>query len=186
LDLNNIANFLESDASAPVPYVPTTDENDAKQCLDNPFHPFDSEEEFNFAELVTSKGLPTNVIDDLLKGNCGLEESVSDSLKSNYHLQQTIDAMEDSLGHGFWKNATLPMAWSLEYPDENEFWHCHLIEYAKWLLRQPANEEHLTYTPKRCFNDAGHCVYNEMHTGDWRWDKQVSFLLIPFKMLRIV
>jgi hypothetical protein len=94
--------------------------------------------------------------------------------------------MEDGLGHGSWKKATLPMAWSVQYLDAIEFWHRDLIQCAKWLLRQPAYEEYLTYTPKRCFNDAGDRVYNEMHTGDWWWDKHVIFLLIPFKMLTIV
>jgi hypothetical protein len=84
--LDTISNFSYPDAGAPVPYIPTTDEYDAKQCLYHPFHPFNSEEECNFAELVTSKGLPTNVLDDLLKGNCGLKESVRNSLTSNYHL----------------------------------------------------------------------------------------------------
>jgi hypothetical protein len=186
LDSNTIANFSYPDAGATVAYVLTDDEHNAEQCLDSPFHPFDSEEEYNFAELVTSKGLPANVIDDLLKGSCGLKESVRDSLKSNYHLRQKIDAMEDGLGHGSWKKATLQMAWNVQHPDAIEFWHRDIIECAKWLLRQPAYEEHLTYTPKRCFNDAGHRVYNEMHTGDWWWDKQVSILLIPFTMLTIV
>jgi hypothetical protein len=98
-DSNTNSNASYCDAGAPVAYLPTTDENDAKQCLDNPFHLFDSEEEFNFAALVTSKGLPAIVIDDLLKDNCGLKESVCISLKSNYHLRQKINAMENGLGH---------------------------------------------------------------------------------------
>jgi hypothetical protein len=72
LDLNTIANFTYPDAGATVAYFPTDNELNAEQCLDNPFHPFDSEEECNFAKLVTSKAFSTNVIDNLLKGSCGL------------------------------------------------------------------------------------------------------------------
>lgn len=148
----------------------------SQQCFDNPFYPFDSEEEYNFAELVTSKGLPANVIDALLKGNCGLKDSLRASLKSNYRLRQKIDAMEDGLGHGSWKKASLDMGWNEQHPDPIEFWWRDLIECVKWLLRQPAYEEHLTYAPKRCYNDMGQRIYNEMHTGDMWWEKQVSGL----------
>jgi hypothetical protein len=63
---------------------------------------------------ISRAGLPTKVIDDLLKGNCGLKESLCDSLKSNYHLRQKIDAMEDGLGHGSWKKALLLMESSVQ------------------------------------------------------------------------
>jgi hypothetical protein len=112
----------------------------------------------------------------MLKGNYGLKDCVRDSLKSNYHLRQKIDRMEDGLGHGSWKKSSLSMAWNEQHPDNIAFWHRDLIGCAQWLLRQPAYEDHLTYVPVRCFNHAGHRVYNEMHTGDWWWDKQVGNL----------
>jgi hypothetical protein len=109
-DSNTIANCSYPYAGARLIFVLTADENDAEQYLDSQFHPFDSEEVDNFAEQVTSNGLPANVIGNFLNGKCSLKVSVRNSLKSNYCLQQKINAMEASVGHGFWKKSTLPMA----------------------------------------------------------------------------
>ena len=159
------------DAGMPVPYVPTLDDDrdNARQFefINNPFHPFKTEEEYNFAELVTLKGLSAGVIDEMLKGNYGPKDSLHCSLKSKDHLRQLIDRTEDGLGYSSWKRSTLSLAWNEQHPDNIVFWHRDIIECAKWLLRQPAYEDHLNYTPMRCFTDAGHRVYNEMHTGDW-------------------
>jgi hypothetical protein len=162
-------------AGATVAYAATLEEHSANACFDDPFYPFASEEEYNFAELVTLKGIPANVIDTMLKGNCGLDKGVCSSLKSNYHLRQKIDRMEDGLGHGSWKKSKLSMAWNEQHPDPIVFWHRDLIGCAKWILRQQAYKEHLVYAPVRSFNTAGHRVYDEMHTGDWWWDMQVSY-----------
>jgi hypothetical protein len=90
------------------------------------------------AELVTSKGLPANVIDDLLKYNCSLKERGHDSLKLNLHLEQNMHAMQAVLGHGSWKKATLTIAWSVQYLDIIEFVHCDRMQCVKWLPQQPA------------------------------------------------
>src|SRR5437588_4086882 len=87
-------------AGATMAYVSTLEEYSANACYGDPFYPFASQEEYNFAELVTLKAIPANVIDTMLKGNFGLDKCVCSSLKSNYHLQQKIDRMEDGLGHG--------------------------------------------------------------------------------------
>ena len=123
-------------ARIPVAYAATLDEHNAIASLDNPFYLFSSEEEYIFAELVTVKGIPANVIDMMLKGNCGLDKGVSSSLKFNYHLRQKIDRMEDGLGHGSWKKSELSMAWNEQHPDHIVFWHWDLICCAKWILRQ--------------------------------------------------
>lgn len=166
--------YTYPNAGQPVDYTPPQSEGHVEHSWADPFSPFESEEEYNFAHLVTSKGLPATVIDDLLKGHCGMKESVSNSLKSNYHLRKKIDLMGDGLGHESWKKAKLDMVWNEQHPDPIEFWHRDIIVCAKWLLRQPAYEEHLTYAPKKCFDQSGRRVYNEMHTGDWWWDKQVT------------
>ena len=171
------------EAGRAVPYVPTPeDHHDSIRHLNfvvDPLYPFESEEEYNFAELVTLQGLSAGVIDNMLKGNYGLKDSLCSSLKSNYHLRQKIDRMEDGLGHGSWKKSKLSMAWNDQHPDNIPFWHRDVIECAKWLLRQPAYEDHLTYAPIRSFNDAGQRVYDEMHTGEWWWEKQVVFNPFP-------
>ena len=68
-------------------YAVTLDEDIVQEGSNDPYYPFGSEEEYNFAELVTLKGIPANVIDTMLKGNCGLEKGICASFKSNYHLR---------------------------------------------------------------------------------------------------
>ena len=167
-------NAIHPAAGIPVAYVATLEEHNANANLGDPLYPFGSEEEYNFAELVTLKGIPANVIDTMLKGNYGLDKGVCAALKSNYHLRQMIDRMEDGLGHGSWKKSELSMAWNEQHPDNIVFWHRDLICCARWILRQQAYGKHLVYAPVRCFNSAGQRVYDEMHTGDWWWDMQVS------------
>ena len=159
-------------AGMPVAYAATLDKHNVQEGFDDPYYPFSSEEEYNFAELVMLKGIPANVIDSMLKGNCGLEKGICASLKSNYHLRQKIDRMKDGLGHGSWKKSTLSMAWNEQHPDHIFFWHRDLIACAKWILRQAAYKDHLIYAPVRSFNTAGNRIYNEMHTGDWWWSAQ--------------
>ena len=92
-----------SEAGRAVPYVPTwEDHHDNIRHLNfvaDPLYSFENEEEYNFAELVTLQGLSPGVIDNMLKGNYGLKDSLCSSLKSNYHLRQKIDRMEDRLSH---------------------------------------------------------------------------------------
>jgi len=162
------------DSGTPVAYVASLAEHNATAYVIDPYYPFGSEEEYNFAELVTLQGIPATVIDKMLKGNCGLDKCVRTSLKSNYHLRQKIDRMEDGLGHRSWKKSKLSMAWNEQHPDPILFWHRDLIACSKWILRQPAYMDHLVYSPLRSYNTAGCRVYDEMNTGDWWWDKQVS------------
>jgi len=83
--------------------------------------------EYNFAELVTSKGLPANVMDDLLKNKRGLKDSVRSSLKSNYHRRQKIDVMEDGLGYDSCKKATLSITLKVQHQYSIEFRQGDLI-----------------------------------------------------------
>ena len=170
-------------AGAPVAYAATLDEHLLQEGCTDPYYPFGSEEEYNFAELVTLKGIPANVIDTMLKGNCGLDKGVCASLKSNYHLRRKIDRMEDGLGHGSWKKSTLSMAWNEQHPDHIVFWHRDLIACAKWILRQAAYKEHLIYAPVRSLNAAGNRIYDEMHTGDWWWSTQVGSRLFASRTI---
>jgi hypothetical protein len=63
-------------AGMAVAYAATLDEQMMQEGLNDPYYPFGSEEEYNFAELVTLKGIPANVIDTMLKSNCGLDKGI--------------------------------------------------------------------------------------------------------------
>jgi len=121
-------------ASLPCTYVPQKAE-----CItssDNPYYQSANEEEFNFPEVVTTKGLTGSVIEALLKGDCGLKDNLKHSLKSNYHLLKKIDQMEDGFGVDSWEKSRLEnITWNEKHTREPiEFWYCDIIECAKWLL----------------------------------------------------
>src|SRR5205807_3581093 len=84
-------------AGMAVAYAETLDEHIVQEGFNDPY--YGSEEEYNLTELVTLKEIPANVIDTMLKGNCRLKKGKCASLKSNYHLRQKIDCIEDGLGH---------------------------------------------------------------------------------------
>jgi len=85
--------------------------------------------------------------------------------------------MEDGLGVNSWKKSRLEnVTWNEQHSREPiEFWYRDIIECAKWLLRQPAYAEHLSYTPQQRFefDEQGRRVYSKMHTADWWWERQV-------------
>src|SRR5689334_4695691 len=105
-----------------------------------------------FAELVIEKGLSGSTLQALLKKDYGLKPSVQASLKSVYHLRQLIDLMNDGLGGDSWTKESTSDSWSDQHPEPIEFWRRDIVEAACWMLRQPAFEEYLSYTPKRCFS----------------------------------
>jgi hypothetical protein len=136
------------DAGLPFGYIPQ--EGECITSSEDPYYPFANEEEFNFAELTTTNGLAGGVIQALLKCNCGLKDDLTHSCKSNYHLWTKIDLMEDGLGVDSWEKSWLEnITWNEQHAREPiEFWHRDIIECTKWLLRQPAYAEHLSYVPQ--------------------------------------
>jgi len=115
-------------------------------------------------------------IDKMSKNNVGVKDELKASLKSNYCLRKMLDQMEDGLGADSWRRSQLDdIVWNSQHAKEPiKFWHRNIIECAKWLLRQPAYKEHLSYAPKQYYNDEGGRVYGEMHSGDWWWERQVT------------
>jgi len=142
-------------AGLPCAYVPQ--EGECITSSDDPYYPFANKEEFNFTEVVTTKALTGSVIEALLKGDCGLKDDLKHSLKFNYHLRKKIDQMEDGLGVDSWKKSQLKnITWNEQHTREPiKFWHRDIIECTKWLLRQPAYAEHLSYAPQRWFDEQG-------------------------------
>jgi Plavaka transposase len=53
-----------------------------------------------------------------------------------------------------------------------------IIECIKALYGDPQHAEFLTFAPERHYNDADKTsrLYHEMHTGEWWWTTQVSYL----------
>jgi len=85
----------------------------------------------------------------MLKGSVGVKDEIKASLKSNYSLRQMLDRMEDGHGASSWQRSHLEnVVWNVQHAEEPiKFWHQDLIECAKWLLKQLAYADHLSYAP---------------------------------------
>jgi hypothetical protein len=126
--------------------------------------------------MVIVEKFSAKSIDRILKDSLvGVKDEIKASLKSNYCLRQKVDQMQDGLGaSSWWKSHLENIVWNRQHVKEQiKFWHRDIIECAKWLLQQPAYEKHLSYTPQKRFEAEGRCVYSEMHTADWWWERQV-------------
>ena len=112
------------------------------------------------------------LINDLLNVE-GLLGEDSLRLKSNYTLRAEIEKMDDGLGPSSWSSQTLDLSWSPAHPDKIRLYYRDLHDCVRWLLRQPAYEDEMTYAPERRYNMKGERLYTEMHTADWWWEQQV-------------
>jgi len=122
--------LTNKNADLPCTYI--SQEGECITSREDPYPLFANEEEFNFAEVVTTKGLTGSVIEALLKGNCGLKDNLKHSLKSNYQLWNLkIDQMEDGLRVDSWKKSRVErITWNEQHAKEHiEFWHWDIIEF---------------------------------------------------------
>ena len=57
-----------------------------------------------------------------------------------------------------------------------ELWRRDLVECVEELLGNPALRDAMAYTPERAYANAKgeNRIYDEMWTGDWWWETQVS------------
>jgi hypothetical protein len=92
---------------------------------------------------------------------------VNHAVRSVYAIMQCVDQKKDCPGHHSWRRETTERRWNDAHPEPIEFYSRDIVHCAQWLLRQPAYDDHLVYSPERQFNDAGDRVYGEMHTADW-------------------
>jgi hypothetical protein len=90
-----------------LPYAYVSQGGECITSSDDPYYPFANEEEFNFTEVVMTKGLAGSVIEALLKGDCSLKDDLKHTIKSNYHLRKKIDQMENGLGVDLWMQSRL-------------------------------------------------------------------------------
>jgi hypothetical protein len=117
--------------------------------------------------------VPGTAIDELLKGDFPLDESVKRSLGSNYTFRKKLDLMDDGLGLQSWSKAVTSVTWNSNHPEPIEFYHRNPIEVAKWLLMQPYFEGSQRYNPvKRFVNEER--IYSNLFYAKYMWEIQVS------------
>jgi hypothetical protein len=118
-------------------------------------------------------GVSSSLIDDLLKYDAGLQQSVKQSLKSIHIVYQMIDPMCDGYGHSSWMKHTTNFTWNSSHSKPIEFNSQDIILCNKWLFRHKAYDKNLMYAPECIFSNDGRRLYNVMHTADWWWETQV-------------
>lgn len=166
---------IEKGCGFPLQHVPTLAEQELRSFIRNPdpYHPFKSEKELNFATWLVESGLPIKQIDALLKGNMPLDPSLPRCFKSWYLLKKQLDEFDSGLGMSSWHAGECNTTWSEDSDEIVKFYYRDIKEVAKWLLRQPYHEAHMAYTAGHRIRDGMRC-YDEMWTGDWWIDVQVN------------
>jgi hypothetical protein len=55
-----------------------------------------------------------------------------------------------------------------------KYWSRDIMKSMRWLMRQPADAEHLIFAPQRCFDSDKPLkrLYTEMHSADRWWATQ--------------
>lgn len=68
--------------------------------------------------------------------------------------------------------------------EEIEFWERDPMECIRDLIQNPLFKDQMAYAPEKVYRDAGGKtrVYDEMWTGDWWWEIQVSDLIKVIEM----
>jgi hypothetical protein len=159
---------------SPLNYVLSLYESYVLDSIRNPhpYWPFEDRKTFNLARWFITSGVSGTAIDELLKGDYPLDDSVKRSLGSNYILRKKLDMMDDGLGLESWSKAVTNVAWNSNHPEPVEFYHRNPIEVAKWLLMQPYFEGFQSYNPvKRYINGERH--YSDFFEGKYMWEIQV-------------
>jgi Zn-finger nucleic acid-binding protein len=165
---------------SPLHYVESEPESSSNNARSS-FYPFVRQSHFNFADWLIRANVSKSAIDELFdeKAKMPLDPSLAKSFKSDYTLRQRIHQMEDNIGQ--FATVTTDMTWNSEHKKKITFKYRNPIDCAKWLLRQPYYAEHMIYNATRLsatFEENGEekkrRVFDEMSSGDWWWETEVS------------
>ncbi|KAJ7587465.1 hypothetical protein C8J56DRAFT_1004549 [Mycena floridula] len=141
-----------------------------------PWAPFDSQDDWQLARFIMKSGLSQAKIDEFLK-----LELIKNGAKPSYHNKRAflrkIDSLE--LGPG-WECETFEVPGDRcddqgnILSEEIEFWRRDPLECVKELIANPAFKDHIKYAPEKQFMDeeCTNQAFSESWTGEWWWEMQ--------------
>lgn len=151
----------------------TPDEAAAYAQLDPRWAPFSCEQSYNMAKLIVDCDMPHKQVDILLRGNCGVSDTVLQDFKSQHLLRRKLDLMPDGLGWSSWHQKQTTIDFGKGEIETVAFWMRNPLRVARYLISQPAYVRHLRFAPRFLSVD-GMRVYRDMDTADWWYEQQVS------------
>ncbi|KAH8102731.1 hypothetical protein BXZ70DRAFT_890478 [Cristinia sonorae] len=141
--------------------------SDTVQAENNPYAPFTSKRDFEFAMWAKTRGPGSNALDELLKID-GVQEDLGLAYKNTRELNKIIDTHLPSSRPRFRCKEILVAGevFDVYYRDP--------LECIKALIGDPNFATDLVWTPERHYADPDKTirVYHEMYTGKWWWNKQ--------------
>jgi hypothetical protein len=153
-------------------YIAEPWERDAQSCLDtnlqdNPYYPSAMRDKYKYTQCgIKMKGMKSYYDKVLREEDTALRFR---NFKNEDCVQKFMGSMPDDHALGEWKLHTREdMRWNDNYQPPFKSTSRDIIKSIRWLMRQPANAEHLIFAPPRCFNSnmPPICLYTEIHTGD--------------------
>ena len=134
--------------------------------LKEPWSPFPSKRDFNFASWFVQSKVPKTQIDDYFgKGLRGMEHG---SFQSVYLLEKQLDTLDLFREYLSWTEATLESG-----EQSTTFYYRNIVSCVRYLIWQVNYKKYMVYAPIREYDSNGDQLYSKMHTADWWWKAQV-------------
>ncbi|KAI0062603.1 hypothetical protein BV25DRAFT_1803728 [Artomyces pyxidatus] len=137
-------------------------------AANNPYHPFASKLDWDFAQWAKTRGPTSTAVSDLLA-----IPTVVDKLQLSYKTSKELNVIIDNL---LPERPRFRRQRIAVHGRTFEFWHRDPLACIKALYADPAFAPHMAFAPQRHYEDDDQTirVYNEMHTGKWWWRTQLT------------
>ncbi|KAG1739364.1 hypothetical protein EDD22DRAFT_787098 [Suillus occidentalis] len=134
---------------------------------ENPYHPFNSQIEWEVARWAKLRGATSTAFSDLLSID-GVSERLGLSFKSTNELNKIIDH-ELPTGRPKFKREQVVIA-----GESFDVYYRNIIECIESLYGDPDFARYLTFAPERHYTDEDQTIrlFHDMHTGKWWWNTQ--------------